>query len=222
MNQVILIGRLTRDPELSYTANTQTAMCRFTLAVDRPRRSDGNEAGADFIRITVWDRQAENCDRYLRKGSQVAVRGRIETGSYKNREGVTVYTTDVVADRFGGVEFLGSRNSNQGDQNQNSWNGGQSNVGYSHGGNGNSGYNNSGRGNDGYDQQPNYGNRSADFGGQNTGFGGEVNFGGQNSGFGGESDFGGQNTGNAPSGGVFDGFSDLPDTFQAAEDDIPF
>jgi len=106
MNSVILIGRLARDPELSYTANTQTAMCRFTIAVDRPRRQ-GEDQGADFIRITVWGRQAETCDRYLSKGRQVAVMGRIQTGSYKNREGVTVYTTDVVADR---VEFLGSGN----------------------------------------------------------------------------------------------------------------
>lgn len=109
MNNVVLIGRLTRDPELSYTPNTQTAVTRFTLAVDRPKRS-GEDAGADFIRITVWGRQAETCDRYLSKGRQVAVLGRIQTGSYKNREGVTVYTTDVVADR---VEFLGSSQGGQ-------------------------------------------------------------------------------------------------------------
>ena len=104
MNSVILIGRLARDPELSYTPNTQTAVGRFTIAVDRPRR-DGEDQGADFIRITVWGRQAETCDRYLAKGRQVAVHGRIQTGSYKDRNGETVYTTDVVADR---VEFLGS------------------------------------------------------------------------------------------------------------------
>ena len=103
MNSVILIGRLARDPELSYTPNTQSAVCRFTIAVDRPRRQ-GEDQGADFIRITVWGRQAETCDRYLSKGRQVAVMGRIQTGSYKNRSGETVYTTDVVAER---VEFLG-------------------------------------------------------------------------------------------------------------------
>ena len=103
MNSVILIGRLARDPELSYTPNTQTACCRFNLAVDRPRRN-GEDQGADFIRITVWGRQAETCDRYLAKGRQIAVMGRIQTGSYKNRNGETVYTTDVVAER---VEFLG-------------------------------------------------------------------------------------------------------------------
>lgn len=103
MNSVFLIGRLARDPELSYTPNTQSAVCRFTIAVDRPRRQ-GEDAGADFIRITVWGRQAETCDRYLSKGRQVCVQGRIQTGSYKDRSGDTVYTTDVVAER---VEFLG-------------------------------------------------------------------------------------------------------------------
>lgn len=113
MNSVILIGRLARDPELSYTPNTQTAACRITIAVDRPKRNGDTQGNgdyvrsADFIRVTVWGRQAETCDRYLSKGRQVAVQGRIQTGSYKNREGVTVYTTDVVAER---VEFLGSNN----------------------------------------------------------------------------------------------------------------
>lgn len=112
MNQVILIGRLANDPELQYTPTTQTAVCRMTLAVDRPGRQ-GEAQGADyvrsadFIRITVWGRQAESCDRYLSKGRQIAVMGRIQTGSYKNRNGETVYTTDVVAER---VEFLGGGN----------------------------------------------------------------------------------------------------------------
>ncbi len=109
MNSVHLIGRLARDPELSYTPNTNTACCRFTIAVDRPRRQ-GEDAGADFIRITVWGKQAENCDRYLAKGRQAAVDGRIQTGSYKDRSGQTIYTTDVVGDR---VEFLGGGNQQQ-------------------------------------------------------------------------------------------------------------
>ena len=83
------------------------AICRFTLAVDRPRSKDGEQT-ADFIRITVWDRQAESCGRYLSKGRQVAINGRIQTGSYTNRDGQKVYTTDVVANN---VEFLGSANS---------------------------------------------------------------------------------------------------------------
>lgn len=101
MNQVILIGRLTRDPELVYTPGNQTAVTRFSIAVDRRDK----EKTADFIRITVFGKQAENCDRYLHKGKQVAVNGRIQTGSYKNKEGQTVYTTDVIANN---VEFLGS------------------------------------------------------------------------------------------------------------------
>jgi len=109
MNNVIVIGGLPRDPELSYTPNNSTAVCKFTLAVDRPRRQ-GEDAGTDYIRITVFGRQAEACDKYLSKGKKAAVMGRIQTGSYKNREGVTVYTTDILAER---VEFLGGNvNSN--------------------------------------------------------------------------------------------------------------
>lgn len=111
MNSVVLIGRLTKDPELGYTEVNQTPRCTFTLAVDRQKSDDG----ADFIRIIAWGKQAETCDRYLEKGRQVAVHGRIQTGSYKNREGVTVYTTDVVADPFG-IEFLGSGNGSNSEQ----------------------------------------------------------------------------------------------------------
>lgn len=102
MNNVILIGRLVRDPELSYT-QSQTALCKFTVAVDRQSKE---EKTADFIRIVVWGKQAENCGRYLYKGKQVAVNGRIQTGSYKDKSGNTVYTTDVIANN---VEFLGSK-----------------------------------------------------------------------------------------------------------------
>jgi len=187
MNQVILIGRLVRDPELSYTPNTQSAVCRFTIAVDRPRRQ-GEDTGADFIRITVWGRQAETCDRYLAKGRQVAVLGRIQTGSYKNREGVTVYTTDVVADR---VEFLGQGNA-QGGQNG-SYQGG--NFG-----------GNQGQGGGSYGQGGSYQARNNNFGSnpQDTGFGEP------------QDQFG------STSGSLTDEFDGLPDTFQAAEDDIPF
>ena len=106
MNNVILIGRICNEPELSYTQQNQTAVCRFTLAVNRMRKEDG----ADFIRITVWGKQAENCDRYLSKGRQAAVHGRIQTGSYTDKDGKKVYTTDVVAQS---VEFLGSTSSGE-------------------------------------------------------------------------------------------------------------
>ena len=105
MNSVNLIGRLARDPEISYTPNTQTAVCRFTIAVDRPKRN-GESQGADFIRIVVYGKQGENCNRYLKKGRQCGiVNGRIQTGSYQDRDtGKTVYTTDIIA---GNVEFIG-------------------------------------------------------------------------------------------------------------------
>lgn len=103
MNNVVLIGRLTRDPEVRYT-ESQLAVARFALAVDRPKfnnRDEGNTA--DFINIVVFGKQAENVERYLVKGRLVGVQGRIQTGSYTNKDGNKVYTTDVVADR---VEFL--------------------------------------------------------------------------------------------------------------------
>lgn len=102
MNSVVLIGRLTRDPELRYTPSTELAVATFNLAIDRVTK-EGKEKQTDFPRITVFGRQAENCEKFLEKGLLVAVQGRIQTGSYKNKDGATVYTTDVVADR---VEFL--------------------------------------------------------------------------------------------------------------------
>ncbi len=104
MNVVVLIGRLARDPELRYIPETQMAVCTFTLAVDR---FTSGERKTDWPRITVFGKQAENCARFLAKGRQAAVEGRIQTGSYQNKNGDTVYTTDVVANR---VEFIGSRN----------------------------------------------------------------------------------------------------------------
>ncbi|MDY6038270.1 MAG: single-stranded DNA-binding protein [Eubacterium sp.] len=101
MNSVVLIGRLTRDPELRYTTS-QMAVATFSLAIDRPVRA-GKERETDFPRVTVFGKQAENCEKYLAKGRMAAVQGRLQTGSYKNKDGATVYTTDVVADR---VEFL--------------------------------------------------------------------------------------------------------------------
>ena len=102
MNSVVLIGRLTRDPEVRYISESQMAIATFTVAIDRPTRS-GQEKKTGFPRVTVFGRQAENCEKFLAKGRLVGVQGRIQTGSYTNKDGVTVYTTDVVADR---VEFL--------------------------------------------------------------------------------------------------------------------
>lgn len=116
MNSVVLIGRLTRDPEIRYTASTQMAVATFTVAIDRPVRAGGDKQ-TDFPRVTVFGKQAENCEKYLAKGRLVGIQGRLQTGSYQNKDGVTVYTTDVVADR---VEFLewGDRQQEDGSYSQ--------------------------------------------------------------------------------------------------------
>lgn len=99
MNKVFAIGRLTKDPEVRYTQN-QLAVCNFTLAITRV---DGK--GADFPRVTVFGKSAENCEKYLRKGSQVAVDGNLTTNSYEDKDGKKVFATGITAQR---VEFLGS------------------------------------------------------------------------------------------------------------------
>ena len=101
MNNVILIGRLTRNPELRYTTS-QMAVATFTLAIDRPTKAD-REKETDFPRIKAFGKTAENCEKYLAKGRMVAVQGSLQTGSYEDKDGKRVYTTDVMANR---VEFL--------------------------------------------------------------------------------------------------------------------
>lgn len=165
MNEWIGIGNLTKDPELGYT-QSQTAKCTFTLAINRPRRN-GEDAGADYIRIITWGKQAETCGRYLARGSKCAVRGEIRTGSYKNREGQTVYTTDIWATN---VEFLSRAESRQQNQPQ---------GGYQQGG---------------YQPQPQSYAQPQSY----------------------------QEPPRNTQQQSFMGFDDMPDTFQAAEDDIPF
>lgn len=98
MNNVTLIGRLTKDPEVRYTEQ-QLAVARFNIAIDRI----GKDKGADFPSIVVFGKQAENCEKWLNKGRLVAIQGHIQTGNYTNKDGNKVYTTDVIADR---VQFL--------------------------------------------------------------------------------------------------------------------
>ena len=100
MNKVILMGRLTRDPEVRYSqGERQMAIARYTLAVDRRGRRDaGQDAQADFINCVAFDRAGEFTEKYFRKGMRVLVEGRIQTGSYTNRDGQKVYTTDVVVE----------------------------------------------------------------------------------------------------------------------------
>lgn len=98
MNKVLLIGRLTRDPEIRYSQGEKsTAVARYTLAVDRIYKKEG-EQGADFIPCVTFGRSAEFAEKYFRQGTKIAVTGRIQTGSYVNKAGAKVYTTDVVVD----------------------------------------------------------------------------------------------------------------------------
>lgn len=117
MNSVNLIGRMTRTPELRYT-ESQMAVCRFSIAIDRGKDRDGNDRGADFPSIVVFGKTAENCGKYLAKGRKVGIAGHIQTGSYTNKDGVKVYTTDIIADR---VEFIdwgeNTQESGQSEQN---------------------------------------------------------------------------------------------------------
>ena len=109
MNRVILMGRLTRDPEVRYSAGeSATAVARYTLAVDRRFRRDGNDQSADFIGCVAFGRQAEFAEKYLRQGTKIAITGRIQTGSYTNRDGQKVYTTDIVVED---QEFAESKNA---------------------------------------------------------------------------------------------------------------
>lgn len=110
MNKVIEIGRLTRDPEVRYSQTADPmAIARFTLAVDR-RRSANNQDGqtADFINCVAFGRQGEFVEKYLKKGTKIALTGRLQSGSYTNKDGQKVYTTDVVAEE---IEFAESKSS---------------------------------------------------------------------------------------------------------------
>ena len=114
MNKVVLIGRLTKDPELRFTPGSGAAVTTLTLAVDRYNPKT-NQNEADFIPIVIWGKQAENTANYMSKGGQVAISGKIRTRSYDAKDGTKRYITEVVADQFGGVQFLG----NKGEVNQN-------------------------------------------------------------------------------------------------------
>ena len=112
MNKVILMGRLTRDPEVRYSqGESPMAIARYTLAVDRRFNRNNDEQTADFIGCVAFGRAGEFAEKYFRKGTKVAITGRIQTGSYTNKDGVKVYTTDVVVED---QEFAESKNSNAG------------------------------------------------------------------------------------------------------------
>jgi single-strand DNA-binding protein len=110
INRVILVGRLTKDPELRYTPSG-VAVATFNLAVNRPYKNQAGENEADFISIVAWRQLAELCANYLKKGSQTALEGRLQTRSYENKEGKKVYVTEVVADN---VQFLSPKKDENG------------------------------------------------------------------------------------------------------------
>lgn len=114
LNRVILIGRLTRDPELRYTPSG-VAVTEFTLAVDRPFTSQGGAKETDFIPVVTWRQLAETCANYLRKGRLTAVEGRIQVRSYENNEGKKIFVTEIIADN---VRFLESSKDEKKPQNQ--------------------------------------------------------------------------------------------------------
>lgn len=107
MNKTLLIGRLTRDPDIRYAQSEQSmAIARFSLAVDRRFKRDGDNQSADFISCVAFGKTAEFIEKYVFKGTKIAIEGRIQTGSYTNNDGNKVYTTDVVVEQ---VEFAGSK-----------------------------------------------------------------------------------------------------------------
>ena len=129
MNKVVLIGRLTKDPELRFAAGSGTAVTNFTLAVNRPKNKDG-QTSADFITCVAFGKTAETIAQYLTKGRQLAVHGNIRTGSYEAQDGTKRYTTDVYVEGF---DFIDSGNSDRGGMNKGGNNSGFGNSDFNSG-----------------------------------------------------------------------------------------
>lgn len=124
MNKVVLIGRLTKDPELKFTPGNGTAVATFSIAVDRRFKSEGQPT-ADFIPIVVWGKQAENTANYMSKGRLIGISGRIQTRSYEAKDGTRRYVTEIVAEE---VQFLGGKQSSEGNNDFGGGFGGSSNT----------------------------------------------------------------------------------------------
>lgn len=108
MNRVAIIGNLTKDPEIrATTGREQMTVCNMTVAVND---GYGDKQRTAFVPVTVFGKSADNCEKYLRRGSKIGVTGKLQTGSYKNKDGQTVYTWGVIADAYGGIEFLTTKN----------------------------------------------------------------------------------------------------------------
>lgn len=116
MNKVILMGRLVKNPEVRQDANGAISIARYTLAVDRIRTKNDEAPGADFINCVVFGKSAEFAKNYLRRGTKLVIEGRIQTGSYTNKNGQKVYTTDVVVDRQEFAESKAANGDNTGNQ----------------------------------------------------------------------------------------------------------
>jgi single-strand DNA-binding protein len=209
MNRIILIGRLTADPELRYTASG-TAVASFTLAVNRQRTNQNGERETDFINIVVWQKQAELCAQYLRKGRQAAVDGRLQIRTYENKEGQKVRVAEVVAES---VQFLDPADRSQGGDFGGGYGGGFGGGQGGFGG-GPGGY---GGGQGGFGGGPGgYGGGQGGFGGGPGGYGGgQGGFGGGPGGYGGgQGGFGG--------GRENDPFEDDGKPIDISDDDLPF
>ncbi|MBQ1422857.1 MAG: single-stranded DNA-binding protein [Lachnospiraceae bacterium] len=134
MNKVILMGRLTRDPDIRYSQGENSRpIARYTLAVDRRRANADGQREADFIGCVAFDRQAEFAERYLHQGTKIAITGRIQTGSYTNRDGQKVYTTDVIIEEQEFAESKAASENRQGGSPYGSYNGGNAGYGRSQG-----------------------------------------------------------------------------------------
>lgn len=123
MNKVVLIGRLTKDPELRYAAGSGTAVCRFTVAITRQFKKDET----DFINCVSFGKTGETIAQYITKGRQIAVTGSIRTGSYDAQDGTKRYTTDVAVESF---EFIGNSNNNYNNNSESNWNQPVDDVGF--------------------------------------------------------------------------------------------
>ncbi|MGU7985975.1 single-stranded DNA-binding protein [Streptococcus suis] len=136
INNVVLVGRLTRDAELRYTPSN-VAVATFTLAVNRPFKNENGEREADFINCVIWRQAAENLANWAKKGALIGITGNIQTRYYDNQQGQRVYVTEVIASSF---QLLESRNSQQNQQGNNFQNGNNSNSGNFRNGNNQDGY----------------------------------------------------------------------------------
>ena len=195
MNKVILMGRLTRDPEVRYTqGDNSLCIANFTVAVDRRMGRNNQDGGptADFIPCVVFGKQAEHVEKYYRKGLKTCLSGRIQTRNYTNREGVKVYVTEVVVED---LEFAESKSASQA---------GSGNYGGGYSGN-NSNY---GGGN--------YGGNNSNYSGGNYG-GNSGSYGASDSGYSAPSQ--GQNQNTAPASDALDGFMNIPD---GIDEELPF